>query len=552
LPATERSVIIQQAMEMMMMMMIMDVLCQCFATATLVLVCLFLIYLMRSTTTVVSVDVLSVLRDFLFGCKTTRTMKNTVDEETTSLPGPKGMFYFGYAPWLGDQPQQTLAKLYRRFGDLFEVKAGCRRFVVVSSITTAESLAKRYPEQLCGKPRTFTTSQMSIGAHNDMVQRWKRRRAYTNAGLKYIERYSVLDIINSEVGHLMNFFRECEGEYKDVRHDISFFVSRVIYRMSYGGEPDADAQESLKTIVHTLPDYTRTIGSFSPYDLFPALRHILAARFNKFIDFNRFLGGFCKEQKVKHLIDHQPSITDDSYSQSPPSDLFEHFRRRWDRMSDVDKVKYNLTEDTLYDGLEDIIRAGTESSSLIIQWFLLYVSAFPRVQQTMQAELDAYMAKKVNKALPDEDDLPSLPYCQAVLSETYRYACLNPFLKRELTGNITHDGRLLRAGTVLLYNQWAINNDVRFFPNPREFKPERFLDAEGNYDDTLTHKFMPFGFGKRRCIGVYTGKTICLLAALSVVFKFHIQLDEGQKVDLEPVVGIGLSPKKYKVKVSAR
>jgi len=447
---------------------------------------------------------------------------------------------------------------------MFQLKAGCRRFVVISSIEKLEEIARLFPSQLCGKPRTFTTDQLSVGAHNDILLRWKRRRAHMNAGLRYLERYSASDVINSEVGYMVNFLEQCSGcESLDIHNDVSFSVSRVIYRLSYGNEPDLKTQNDLKNIVHRLPDYTTTIGSFSPFDLIPPLRYLYSDKFNKFVEFNRNLSKFCADQKDKYLSNNNNNnnhknnnkshtLCDIKDEHSPPADLFEHFRRRWEKMTETDKTKFKLTEDSLYDTLEDIMRAGTESSSLIIQWFLLYVIAFPHVQKKMQSELDSYMSSKCKDA-PDADDLTHLPYCQATLSETYRYACLNPFLKRELTDDVIYDGFKLKRNTVLLYNQWAINNDPRFFPNPRQFQPERFLDANGQYDETLTRKFMPFGFGRRRCIGIHTGRQICLLMAVAIVYKFHVNTDEQERtVDLQPISGIGLSPKNYKLRISRR
>lgn len=479
--------------------------------------------------------------------------------DESSLPGPYGLPFVGYMPFLGNAPHKTLARLVDRYGSMFRVKAGSRQFVVFSSVAKILEMAKRYPEELYGKPRTFTTEKLSIGAHNDILARWKKRRAYTNAGLKYLERYSITDIIQGEVRNMLEFLETISGEgtARDVRHDVSYFVSCVLYRVAYGGGlPDTSAQDGLKKMVHTMPSYTTTIGSFSPFDLIPLLRYVLKNKFEKFVDFNQFMNRFCRQEKLKALRRETETETrknaddnEDGETNAPPSDLFHFFKRKWERMSESERSKFSLTDDILYDGLEDIIRAGTESSSLIIQWFLLYMVAFPDDQKKMQAELDAYMSTRGDlDSLPVLDDVDNLPYCHAVLLETYRYCCLNPFLKRELTADITVDGVRLRRGTVLLFNNWAINNDPENWSDPELFQPERFLRRDGTLDAKKAELFIPFGFGKRRCIGVQTGRSVCLLSAVSVVHRFELELDEGsEKPDLEAVFGIGLSPKEYKL-----
>lgn len=470
---------------------------------------------------------------------------------TSRLSGPWGLPFVGYMPFLGSQPHKTLARLADRYGDMFRLTAGCRRFVVVNSVARIREMARRFPEELYGKPKTFTTEKLTVGAHNDMLKRWKKRRAYTNAGLKNLEHYCIKDVIEEEVSNMVEFVDSisASGEpARDVRHDLSYFVSRVLYRVAYGGHPDEEASNGLRKMVHAMPDYTTTIGSFSPYDLIPWLRHFLKNRFRKFVEFNRFMSGFCRSEKVKCLrtLDERREATDE-LDREPSSDLFHFFQRKWDQMSETDRVKFSLTDDVLYDGLEDIIRAGTESSSLLIHWFLLYVASFPHVQSKMQAELDEYMSSRKLLDLPSVDDLVNLPYCQAVLIETYRFCSLNPFLKRELTADIEVDGLRLPRGTVILFNNWAINNDPQQWDSPERFLPERFLLADGSIDAVRAENFIPFGFGKRKCIGVYTGKSLCSLAAVSTICKFDVCLEAGSKPDLEAVFGIGLSPKEYKV-----
>lgn len=53
-------------------------------------------------------------------------------------------------------------------------------------------------------------------------------------------------------------------------------------------------------------------------------------------------------------------------------------------------------------------------------------------------------------------------------------------------------------GTMLLVNNWAIQNDSDSWPDPAEFKPERFQDA-GEVEEGL--RWLPFGAGRRGCPG---------------------------------------------------
>jgi len=387
---------------------------------------------------------------------------------------------------------------------------------------------------------------MTLGAHNDMVQRWKRRRAYTDAGIKQIQNTTQGDILHEEVGALISYLSTLSGP-ADVRHDVTLMTARIMYRLAYGRHPDQIAGERLRHMVHTLPDYTTAIGSLSWIDLFPAWRLLGRSALTKFVEFNRFMADFCVQEKRRSLdeLDHD----DDGTTGRSAASLFGFFLGRLRRMSQEDRDRYALNGDVLFDGLEDILRAGTESSSLVAQWFLLYIAAFPQVQRQMRQELE-------DSAVADDspltvDQVRSLPYCYAAFAEACRFCSVNPFLKRELTDGIELDGVKLQRGTVLLFNTWAINNDPGNWTDPEHFRPERFLTPDGSFDENKMMMLVPFGFGKRKCIGVETGRALCLLVALSVIRHFHVTLDSAQP-DFDPVNGIGLSPRPYRLRFHLR
>jgi len=377
---------------------------------------------------------------------------------------------------------------------------------------------------------------MTLGAHNDMVQRWKRRRSYTDAGVRLIQNTTNGDILHEEVRQLVSFLSTL-SKPTDIRHDVTFTAARVMFRLAYGRCPDQIALDGLRYIVHKLPDYTTTIGSLSWIDLFPAWRLLRRSVLTKFVQFNRFMASFCRREK-RHSLSQQDSVIDSDASTC----LLDFFRSKLSRLSTAERKRFALNEDVMLDGLEDIIRAGTESSSLVAQWLLLYIAAFPRVQRQMKRELeDLDLGAHLTV-----DDLRSLPYCSATFAEACRFCSLNPFLKRELTDDIELDGMRLPRGTVLLFNTWAINNDRRNWADSEQFRPERFLTEDGTFDEDQMALLVPFGFGKRKCIGVETGRALCLLIAVSVVRHFDITINSDQ-ADFEPVFGIGLAPKPYRL-----
>jgi cytochrome P450 len=67
-------------------------------------------------------------------------------------------------------------------------------------------------------------------------------------------------------------------------------------------------------------------------------------------------------------------------------------------------------------------------------------------------------------------------------------------------GGGTVAGKSVPEGTIVSVWQWAINHDPRFWTDPWEFRPERFL-GEARYENDRLDAMQPFSTGPRNCIG---------------------------------------------------
>jgi len=67
----------------------------------------------------------------------------------------------------------------------------------------------------------------------------------------------------------------------------------------------------------------------------------------------------------------------------------------------------------------------------------------------------------------------------------------------------------------------AILHDPERFPDPEEFKPERFLDKDGNFQDDPTIA-LAFGAGKRVCPGRHFADSTLFILASSVLSVFNV------------------------------
>ena len=99
------------------------------------------------------------------------------------------------------------------------------------------------------------------------------------------------------------------------------------------------------------------------------------------------------------------------------------------------------------------------------------------------------------------DDLAQLPLMEAVYREAMRRFAPSGFTARATIRDTEWQGHILPKGTKAVVAMGPVMMDPALFPNPEQFKPERFLpDAPA-----LAHKFAyaPFGGGMHKCIGLH-------------------------------------------------
>ncbi|MQM12611.1 hypothetical protein Taro_045533 [Colocasia esculenta] len=164
-----------------------------------------------------------------------------------------------------------------------------------------------------------------------------------------------------------------------------------------------------------------------------------------------------------------------------------------------------LSDSDMVAVLWEMIFRGTDTMAVLMEWVLARLVMHGDIQEKVHMELD----RVVGRARPvAETDTQSLTYLNAVIKETLRMHPPGPLLSwaRLAISDTVVCGRLVPAGTTAMVNMWAITHDPRVWPEPTQFRPERFLEEGGAGlefsslfgSDT---KLAPFGSGRRSCPG---------------------------------------------------
>lgn len=101
---------------------------------------------------------------------------------------------------------------------------------------------------------------------------------------------------------------------------------------------------------------------------------------------------------------------------------------------------------------------------------------------------------------------------------------------------------------VVLY---SLFQDKEHWGDPEVFRPERFLDADGKF--VKDEWMIPFGMGKRMCLGEVLARSVVFLFFTSIVQEFWLSVPEGDpKPSTVPLSGFTIAPAPFRVKVTKR
>jgi len=84
----------------------------------------------------------------------------------------------------------------------------------------------------------------------------------------------------------------------------------------------------------------------------------------------------------------------------------------------------------------------------------------------------------------------------------------------------SYEGYHIPKASTVMPNIWGMNMDPELFPEPREFRPERFL---GDTDDIPNPRELVFGFGRRVCPGKQFAEANIWLVTATVVAALQIE-----------------------------
>ena len=163
----------------------------------------------------------------------------------------------------------------------------------------------------------------------------------------------------------------------------------------------------------------------------------------------------------------------------------------------------------------NLIFAGVDTTSNVVQWMLYHLARNPRVQEKMRAEAVAVLG---GGDVETEAQYSQLRYARRVMQESYRLSPPVFGTARFLPNDLEVGGYTIPAETMVRLHPLPYLAHPDVWDRPNEFIPERWTKAGDEFDESAPapsntgcpmgelsdHKFLwvvPFSIGKRMCLG---------------------------------------------------
>lgn len=200
-------------------------------------------------------------------------------------------------------------------------------------------------------------------------------------------------------------------------------------------------------------------------------------------------------------------------------------------MSARDEAGQPMTDVELRDQLITLLLAGHETTASAIAWALYWIARLPEVREKLIGELNALGSDS------DPNAIARLPYLTAVCQETLRiYPIALIGSPRVVKSPFQLMGYQFEPGTKLYPCTYLTHQRPDLYPEPKQFKPERFLERQFS-----PYEYLPFGGGNRCCIGMAFAQFEMKIVLAKILSRFQLAVANSHPI--KPVRrGVTLAP----------
>ncbi|TKR59724.1 hypothetical protein L596_029356 [Steinernema carpocapsae] len=416
------------------------------------------------------------------------------------------------------------AKIY---GNVYTIWLGPMPVVLICDYQTVMDAFVKNGEAHAGRPTTFVTTKCRNGFMGLIFNEgpdWQDQRRFSLHTLRNFGfGRNIMQVkIMEEAKHRFEVLEKQIDVAKDgklVMNPAPFFdilIGSIVNKLLAGYRYDESNLDEFISLKHSL-DVVMDI--FNPLDfvIFNRFTYQLPLLKQRWDFLNKPVDDIMGLMK-KQINDRQEAIASGKHVldlNSEGDDYIDAYLIEMEKRKQKGQELGQFCVDNLVTNLFDLWGAGLETTISTLLWACIYMLNTPGVQEKAREEI--YSVTQGNRDV-DLQDKASLPYVSALVSEALRCGNVLSFnLLHKTTSKTVVGDYLIPKGTVITSQHSVIMTNDDNFKDAEKFNPDRFL--EGN---SLEKQVIPFGVGKRSCVGESLARVELFLILANFLQRFKI------------------------------
>uniref|UniRef100_A0A8C3A968 Cytochrome P450 4V2 n=1 Tax=Cyclopterus lumpus TaxID=8103 RepID=A0A8C3A968_CYCLU len=207
-----------------------------------------------------------------------------------------------------------------------------------------------------------------------------------------------------------------------------------------------------------------------------------------------------------------------------------------------------MSHQDIQEEVDTFMFRGHDTTAASMNWAVHLLGSHPEAHGKVQQELQEVFGASDRPTTME--DLKKLKYLECVIKEALRLFPSVPFFARSIGEDCNINGFTVPKGANAIIVTYALHRDPRYFPEPNDFRPERFLPE--NSVGRPPYAYVPFSAGLRNCIGQRFALMEEKVVLASILRNFNIEACQ-EREDLRPVGELILRPEKgIRIKLEKR
>ncbi|CAL1272971.1 unnamed protein product [Larinioides sclopetarius] len=446
-------------------------------------------------------------------------------------PGPIGLPFLGYLPFLGKEPHKTFWNMRGKYGDIISVFMGPKYTVILNDYNSVKEVLCN-PAALDRAPDLFSHLG-DTGFISENGEKWIEQRRFCLSASRDLGlgRDHWEDLIIEETTNFIKHVKDLKRAPIDISHMLASSITSNIISLLIGRRLTKNESDKVQLAVEYSDVAFTYMGPSNPTSVVPGLRKVCEvfkiAGYDKAMKVIRQFSSFIREEISRHKT---TAVSEDV------RDFINSYLDKLSELSQTNNKNHNFSETMLGGNLAILFLGASDTIFSSLGWLYRIMCEHKDIQEKAHKELMEVIGKD-GRARYDERN--KIPYTFAVLMEAQRYASNVPLsTTRKANQDIDINGYVIPKGSEIVANLWALHHDPAYWDEPEQFRPERFLTDEGTKLVKHAPSYAPFSIGRRNCPGETIAWMEILFYFSETLKNFEICTPPGVKPEFNIINGL--------------